>query len=236
MNAVWLSALVLGAAGSAHCVVMCGPIALAVPTTGRSWSARVGSTLLLNGGRLVTYGLLGALFGAFGMGLRLAGLQQIVSIATGSLLLLAVLMPRLLDRTAPSAIVAVGLSRLRSFLARHLRRTAPEAIFLSGMINGMLPCGLVYAALIGSLALGSSLEGMVFMMLFGIGTWPALFALRLGRVMLATDARQLLQRLAPVALTAMAVLLILRGLDLGIPFISPSAPTIPFTVTNCPQP
>lgn len=234
MNAVLLSALVLGAAGSAHCVVMCGPIALAVPAAGPGWTARFGSMLLLNAGRLATYALLGAMFGTFGMGLRLAGLQQALSITAGCLLLLAVMMPRLLERSATTGAIALGLSRMRSFMARHLRRSAPEAIFLSGMLNGLLPCGLVYAALIGSLALGNTLNGMLFMMLFGLGTWPALLTLRWGGGLLGASARRSLQRLAPVAMTAMAVLLILRGLDLGIPFVSPSAPSVPFATDHCP--
>jgi sulfite exporter TauE/SafE len=236
MNALLLPALLLGATSSAHCVVMCGPIALAVPVPGRGMIARVGSTLLLNSGRLVTYALLGAMVGTFGMGLRLAGLQQAVSIAAGCMLLLAVLMPRLLDHIGSAGLIALGISRIRSFMARHLRRTAPEAIFLSGMLNGMLPCGLVYAALIGSLALGSTLSGMLFMVLFGLGTWPALFAVKLSGGMLGTRARRSLLRLAPVAMTVMGALLILRGLDLGIPFISPGAPSLPFAASDCEQP
>jgi sulfite exporter TauE/SafE len=236
MNAMLLSALLLGAAGSAHCVVMCGPIAMAVPSAGKGRVARMGSTLLLNSGRLFTYALLGAAFGAFGMGLRLAGLQQAISITAGCLLLLAVLLPGLLERMTGAGIMALGISRLRSFMAQHLRRTAPEALFLSGMLNGLLPCGLVYAALIGSAALGSTWEGSLFMILFGLGTWPALFALRLGGGMLGTSARRSLQRLAPLAMTALGVLLIMRGLDLGIPFVSPTAPTIPFDIDHCPEP
>ena len=83
MNPVLAAAFVLGLAGSAHCIGMCGPIALAVPSSSPRWGARLLSTLILNSGRLFTYALLGLAFGAFGTGSRLAGLQQGVSIAAG---------------------------------------------------------------------------------------------------------------------------------------------------------
>ncbi len=221
MNGWLLAALAMGAAGSAHCVGMCGPIALAVPAPGPTRAARWRGTLLLNGGRLATYALLGAAIGMLGMGLRLAGLQRTVTLVGGSLLLLSVLMPGLLSRWSPNGRLALGIGRMRSVLARNLRRTAPEAIFFTGMLNGLLPCGLLYAALLGAAAQASTWHAIAFMAAFGLGTWPALAALRMGRHLITEGPRAWLRKLSPVLISMVAVLMILRGLELGIPYVSP---------------
>lgn len=233
MNPWYITALVMGVAGSAHCIGMCGPIALAVPSPGHGFGARLRSTLLLNGGRLTTYMLLGAAIGTFGQGLRLVGLQQVVSIVAGVLLLLSVLVPGLLQRFSPTGRMSMGISRLRSALARNLKRTTPEALFLTGSLNGLLPCGLLYAALLGASTDGSAWGGALFMLFFGLGTWPALFALRLGGGMLDDNARTWLRKASPVLVAMVAVLMILRGLELGIPYVSPAPAMTPAETTVC---
>lgn len=233
MNALWLSALALGAAGSAHCIGMCGPIALAVPSMGPGHGARVWSTVLLNGGRLLTYALLGLAFGAFGQGLRLAGLQQGVSIAAGVILLVVAFVPSLAERSTLPGRVGLWLSRLRGMLARHLRRNSPEAIWMSGMLNGLLPCGLVYTAALGAATTGSATDGAVLMLLFGVGTVPALVAVRLGGSLLSGTWRGRLRRAAPVFIGVMGVLLILRGSRLDIPYVSPSVPMAAHAINDC---
>ncbi len=233
MNAMLATAFVLGAAGSAHCIGMCGPIALAVPSPGNGWRARMMSTLILNGGRVSTYAFLGALFGAFGSGLRLAGLQQSVSIIAGAVLLLSVIVPGLLERWSPTGRLTLLIGRLRGMLARNLKRTAPEALFFTGALNGLLPCGLVYAAAIGAATMGTMPYGALFMVLFGLGTLPALIGLRMSGSMIGTPARALLRKASPVLVSALAVLMILRGLELGIPMVSPHPTTEPGQVTAC---
>ena len=233
MNAMLLTAFVLGAAGSAHCIGMCGPIALAVPSPGPGWRARSASTLILNSGRVSTYALLGAMFGAFGSGVRLAGLQQSVSIIAGGLLLLSVIVPGLLERWNPTGRLSLLIGRLRAALARNLKRTAPEALFVSGALNGLLPCGLVYAAAIGAAAMGTVQQGAFFMLLFGLGTLPALIALRMSGSMIGNHARALLRKASPVLVSTLAVLMILRGLELGIPLVSPPPITAPAHATAC---
>lgn len=233
MNVLFPAAFVLGIAGSAHCLGMCGPIALAVPSAGRGRGARWAGALLMNSGRLVTYALLGAAAGAFGQVLRIAHVQKGVSIGAGVVLLVAVLVPGLFRRWDPAGRFTLGLARLRSLLGRNLRRTAPEALFFTGLLNGLLPCGLLYTALIAAAATGALAAGAGFMTLFALGTWPALIALRLGAASLGPGLRPLLRRVSPVMVSLMAVLLILRGLGLGIPFISPAPLTVPAQVTSC---
>lgn len=233
MNAMLATAFVLGAAGSAHCIGMCGPIALAVPSPDNGWRARLMSTLILNGGRVSTYVFLGALFGVSGAGLRLAGLQQSVSIIAGAVLLMSVILPGLLERWSPTGRLSLRIGRLRGALARNLKRTAPEALFFTGALNGLLPCGLVYAAAIGAAAMGTMQHGAFFMLLFGLGTLPALIGLRMSGNMIGTSARGLLRKASPVLVSALAVLMILRGLELGIPMVSPPPVTEPAQVTAC---
>ncbi|MBL7984976.1 MAG: sulfite exporter TauE/SafE family protein [Flavobacteriales bacterium] len=233
MNPLLATGFVLGIAGSAHCIGMCGPIALAVPSSGKGPLARGSSTVVLNSGRLVTYALIGATFGWFGWGARLAGLQQGISIAAGLVLLLTVILPGIIERWLPTGRMALLLSRLRGTLARNLKRTAPEALFLTGLLNGALPCGLVYSAAIGSAAMGSTAESILFMVAFGLGTWPALIALRTGGGLLGGHARQYLRRLSPVLVSVAGCLLILRGLELGIPLISPPPQLVPAVLTTC---
>lgn len=233
MNALLATAFVLGIAGSAHCVGMCGPIALAVPSPSPDWRSRFTSTLILNSGRLLTYILLGAAFGAFGNALELAGLQRATTIIAGIVLLISVIVPGLFERWSPTGSIALSIGRMRSLLARNLKRTAPEALFLTGSLNGLLPCGLVYAAALGAATFGTVWQGALFMALFGLGTWPALIALRMSGSMLGTNARTLLRKASPVLVTGLAVLMILRGLELGIPLISPPPPEVAGTVINC---
>lgn len=233
MNPLWLSALVLGAAGSAHCIGMCGPIALVTPSIGPGRGARALSTVLLNGGRLFTYMSLGLAFGGFGQGLRLAGLQQGVSILAGILLLIAALAPSMLERNVAQGRIALWLSRLRGTMARHLRRNSPEAIWTSGLLNGLLPCGLVYTAALGAATTGSATDGAVLMLLFGAGTIPALVAVRLGGSLLSDGWRGKLRRLSPVVIGAMGLLLILRGSRLDIPYVSPAVPMAAHAITDC---
>jgi len=233
VNAWFLSAFLLGMAASAHCVGMCGPIALAVPSPGPGWRARALSTVILNSGRITVYALIGLAFGTFGSSLRLAGLQQGLSIVAGAVLLLSVIVPGLLERWNPTGRLALLVGRSRGALARNLKRTAPEALFLTGALNGLLPCGLVYAAAIGATAVGGSVQGAVFMLFFGLGTWPALVTLRMSGGMIGPRMRVLLRRTAPVMVCALAVLMILRGLGSGIPFVGPASPTVPGQIGVC---
>ena len=233
MNALLATAFLLGIAGSAHCVGMCGPIALAVPSPAPGWRARLNSTLILNSGRLVTYMILGAAFGAFGKALELAGLQRTTTIVAGIILLISVIVPGLFERWSPTGPIALFIGRMRSLLARNLKRTAPEALFLTGSLNGLLPCGLVYAAAVGAATFGTVWQGALFMALFGLGTFPALIALRMSGSMLGSNTRATLRKVSPVLVTALAVLMILRGLELGIPLISPLPPEVAGTAINC---
>jgi hypothetical protein len=201
---------------------MCGPIALALPLSNESWFSRVAGGLLYNGGRIITYGLLGAIFGLAGMGIALGGLQQYTSIALGVIMILAVIVPRL---GAAGSWFTRLTDRLTSWFSKPLsglfRIRTYRSLFIIGFLNGFLPCGLVYIALAGALVTGRYYEGAIYMVLFGLGTIPMLLAISLAGNFLTLKLRRQLSKIIPVVIILLGILFILRGLNLGIPYISP---------------
>ena len=221
MDLLW-TALVLGLAGSLHCIGMCGPIAIALPIgPGSKFSYTVGR-LAYNIGRAVTYALLGLVCGFVGRTILMAGYQQVLSIALGILILLAVLLPSgLLAKITGMSFHARIVGRLQGLWARMFRKSSVSSLFVVGLLNGFLPCGLVYVALAGSIATTSPLYGAAYMAIFGLGTLPVMFAMAmLGRVV-GVGFRNKLRKVVPVAGVLLAALFILRGLSLGIPYVSP---------------
>lgn len=162
---IW-SGFIIGLLGSLHCVGMCGPLAFAVPTVR---GHRLLSALVYNSGRILTYSLLGVLVGFLGLGIHLAGFQSYLSVATGVFIILLVIFPaldRLLHRTTH---LEIG-STVRSLISRHLKRESYWSTGFVGFLNGLLPCGLIYAALAGALETGYIESAAVYMLLFGLGT------------------------------------------------------------------
>ena len=213
-----LAGLLLGLMGSLHCIGMCGPLALMVPgnTQNRSW---VVNAMLYNGGRVLTYATIGALFGLLGKGLQLAGLQQIVSIAAGIMMLLLVALPRaevLVKKHMP-----LPQRTLSKYLGKMVHRRDGFGVLGLGLLNGFLPCGLVYVALMGSLTMQSAAQGATLMALFGLGTIPALLSLRLLGNVVPAALRSRTRKALPVLLVLMGVVFILRGSGLDIPYLSP---------------
>lgn len=214
------AAILLGLMGSLHCLGMCGPIALALPVHTMSKGARITSVTLYNLGRILTYGLIGLVFGLAGWGIVLSGFQQVLSIALGILLILAAFFPLLMSKMRiPFFDRLVG--KLKQAMGKYLKTRKVPAFFVLGLLNGLLPCGLVYVALAGALASGTALNGTMFMLGFGFGTAPAMVALPLLGGLVKPQQWVKLKKLIPYTLALFGVLLLLRGLDLGIPFISP---------------
>jgi sulfite exporter TauE/SafE len=201
---------------------MCGPIALAVPVKSSSQGARIASILLYNAGRVLTYALLGGIFGIFGQGLFLMGIQQQLSIILGALIVISavlILVNRKVDFT--SKLLTGKVLRLQQGMKKYLQKQGYTNNFILGLLNGLLPCGLVYFALVGALATGNTFSGMIFMVMFGIGTMPVMVLLPWIKDYLTTSFRQKLQKTIPVMLIVFGGLLIVRGANLGIPYLSP---------------
>lgn len=209
------AAFLLGLGGSLHCAGMCGPLVLAA-------SGRGTHRLLYHGGRLLTYASLGALSGSFGAALLWAGWQQGLSILLGSLVI-AGSAAHLLRRRVPLAGLPARLAGwIRSTMARALPSRHPLSRLVVGAVNGLLPCGLVYVALAAAAATGGWRYGALAMLLFGAGTVPLLLlGSWVGGHLSAAALQTLTQRVVPLGTLALGALLVLRGLGLGIPYVSP---------------
>jgi len=201
---------------------MCGPIAIALPLNNQSWFSRISGGLLYNVGRTITYGILGAIVGLAGLGLALGGLQQWVSIILGAAMILAVLVPRLGSAEKKIASLSDQVTgHLKKPFIRLFRMRTYGSLFIIGLLNGFLPCGLVYIALAGALVMSHVYEGALYMVFFDLGTIPMLLAISVAGNVLSQRLRQKLSKIIPVVIVLLGILFILRGLNLGIPYISP---------------
>ncbi len=216
------SGFLLGFLGSLHCIGMCGPIALALPWKSRSKAIFAAKQFLYFISKATAYALLGLFTGLIGDTFRFFGLQQAISIAIGVIMLLigiaSLFKPGILLKLK---FVDRIFSGLRSLFSKFLKSNNPASFTVIGFLNGFLPCGFVYLGLGSSLISGSAMESALFMFLFGIGTVPALLIASLLPSMLKSRGRLSAHKLIPVLSIIFAVLFILRGLNLGIPYLSP---------------
>ena len=217
------SGFVIGLLGSLHCIGMCGPIAFMLPVDRSNNFNRIVQVSMYHTGRLLTYSIIGLIFGWIGQGLYLFGIQQQLSIIIGLAMILFVLLPAsLLNRFTISRPLYRLISKLKSALGTTLKKRSPDTLLTIGFLNGFLPCGLVYMAAIGSVASGSIWEGGLYMLLFGLGTVPMMTgAIYLGKF-INQKTRNRIQRAIPVVVVIIGVLFVFRGLGLGIPYISPA--------------
>jgi uncharacterized protein len=212
------TAFLLGLVGSLHCAGMCGPLALALPAAGNTTPGYVLGRVAYNAGRIVTYCLLGIVFGLAGWTFLLAGLQRWVSIALGVALLLGLFASRRLALWRP---VTSAVNQLKSRMSVLLRRRSFAALAVLGLLNGLLPCGLVYVACAGAAATGGILAGASYMAAFGAGTVPMMLGISLSGTLIPTSLRLKLVKTIPICVFLLATLLILRGMSLNIPYLSP---------------
>jgi len=214
------SGFIIGLLGSLHCVGMCGPIALALPIVGNSKAALIVSRLLYNFGRILTYTFFGFIFGLIGDRIQLFGLQQIVSILLGSLIILRLIIPQKYSFTKLHFFQRT-VGKLKQEFSKMFGKNSMKSLFVIGLLNGFLPCGFVYVGIAGAIATGDALKGAAFMSLFGLGTLPIMFAASLFSSVLSLKARLNFRKAIPVFSFIIGILFILRGLNLGIPYVSP---------------
>lgn len=217
---ILLTGLVLGLMGSFHCVGMCGPIAISLPLNGQNYFQKVLGGVLYNLGRTVTYALLGAIFGLIGQGFQLMGFQKWVSIIMGSIMIISVLLPSIFRKINTGNDFPLS-EMVRSAMQRLFKNKSFTGLFLIGMLNGLLPCGLVYMAIAGAIGTSDLFLGIAFMVLFGLGTLPMLLMVSIVGNLVTLSLRNKINKVIPVIVVVIGVLFILRGLSLGIPYISP---------------
>ena len=212
-------AFALGLLGSLHCVAMCGPLLLALPSPAGGPGRFVAGRIIYQLGRIGTYCLLGVVAGIVGRSVFLIGMQRWISIVLGVAILLGFLFSRRVSVAAP-VVRLVG--RLKSAMSAQLRERSMRSLVLLGMLNGLLPCGLVYVALAGAISRGAFLNGILYMACFGLGTLPAMLGISLSGRAFPISFRVRLRSVIPIGVCLVAGLLILRGMARGIPYVSPA--------------
>lgn len=213
------TAIILGFLGSFHCVGMCGPIALAVG--GANKNKFIGNKILYHIGRSITYAFLGLIVGGLGFSLALAGIQQGLSIGMGVLILIFAISFKKSEQFLAIPLFSKLILWIRRTLGRYLKSGKPSAYFTTGMVNGLLPCGMVYMALVAALALQSPFLGAAYMFFFGIGTVPLLLMLMVSGSLFSVSLRQKFQLAIPYLGVLIGILFIFRGLGLGLHGFSP---------------
>jgi sulfite exporter TauE/SafE len=212
----------LGAVSSLHCVGMCGPLALALPVHHLSKTQQLISLFLYQFGRIITYAAFGLIFGLAGRRIYLAGFQQWFSIIMGVTVLVLVVLYWVYKNPLQPSFFKKIFSAVQSYMMKAFRSKKSSAGFLLlGMANGLLPCAMVYVAVAGALTTTQVSYSVVFMAMFGAGTLPAMMTIGYFGRMASLPVRNMFRKSIPLFMTLMAVILILRGLNLGIPFISP---------------
>lgn len=217
-----ISAFFFGLLGSFHCIGMCGPIAFMLPVDRKNKSKKALQVFIYHFGRLLAYSIIGFIFGILGRNFVLFGYQQQLSIIIGLIMILAVLIP--LKKESTNFILKpyyLFVSKLKSKLGKTFKKRSIDAFFTIGILNGFLPCGLIYMAVLGAIAQGKPIESSFYMLFFGLGTIPLMTAtVYLGQFLNAT-IRQRIQKMIPFFVVFIGLLFVLRGLGLGIPYISP---------------
>lgn len=223
VNALPYLAFTMGLMSSFHCIGMCGPIALALPIQKGNKFEQFFSLSVYNGGRTLTYALLGMILGSFGSSLAWIGYLRYLSLFSGILMLSYVFWPAYLDSYFhPPKFWQKFIQLLKKRMDEMLRSRKLQSWFLLGILNGLLPCGLVYMALISSVATGSAVNGGLFMLLFGIGTLPAMMAVGFFKQWFTVSLRTRMRKITPVVLVAAGILLIVRGLLIQYPENNPA--------------
>lgn len=231
---VLIAGFTLGAAGSLHCVGMCGPLSLALPTHQMSGFRKFISLFLYQTGRIITYALLGLIFGIAGRRLYLSGFQQWFSIGLGIVVLTLALLYFLQKHSLHFSFVNRLYQPVQRLIGSLLRTANGPIGFLTlGMANGLLPCGMVYIAVATTLSFTTLPESVLFMSAFGAGTLPAMMGVAYAGRALSSVWRAHLRSAVPVFISLMGIVLILRGMNLGIPFISPLLPGAPEQAVVC---
>lgn len=217
------TAFLFGLISSFHCIGMCGPIAMMLPVERNNPAKKVIQICTYHLGRLTAYGSIGLLFGLLGKGLFLAGIQQQLSIFIGIAMILVILVPeKVFAQYNFSKPVYGWISKMKQSLGSHFKNKSFKSLFIIGLLNGFLPCGMVYVALFGAIAMQSAGFGVLYMLLFGLGTVPLMSLVVYINSFLTVPIRNRIQKVIPYVGVIIGLLFILRGLGLGIPYVSPS--------------
>ena len=217
------TAFIFGLISSFHCIGMCGPIAMMLPVDRNNQAKKVTQIITYHIGRLFAYSTIGFIFGMLGKGFLLAGMQQKMSIFIGIAMILIILIPeKVVANYNFSKPIFKVISKIKTTLGSQFKNKSYKSLFTIGLLNGFLPCGMVYVALFGAIAMQSPTLGILYMVLFGLGTVPMMSSIVYLNSFLTIPIRNKIQKAIPYVAVFLGIVFILRGLGLGIPYISPS--------------
>lgn len=225
-------AFLLGLLGSLHCAVMCGPLMLSFPTGQKASIIAVTQLVLYQLGRIVVYTLLGVLVGIVGNSITLFSSQETLSLIIGSVLIFFTILHfsgrkiKVVDRL---------FARLISPISNLMSKTYGRTFWglYAGLLNGLIPCGMVYLAMASALNVGTIAGSASFMFQFGLGTTPLMLAISLGGIYLKKYLRLNTGKWMPWLMLFMGALFVLRAIALDIPFLSPSNQLHHGTAAEC---
>ncbi len=221
------AAFILGLISSLHCIGMCGPIAMMLPVSHHNPEKKALQIITYHLGRVSSYAVIGLLFGIIGRGLYLAGFQQYLSIFAGIFMIVMVAFPaNILAKYNFSKPMFRLITKLKSKLGKQFSKSSFKSIFSIGLLNGFLPCGMVYAAVFGALTMPTLSFSVAYMIFFGIGTMPLMSSVVYLQRLLTVPVRNKIQKVIPYAIVFIGILFIARGLGLDIPYISPNAASL----------
>jgi sulfite exporter TauE/SafE len=222
MTILFLSAMTLGMIGSFHCVGMCGPLALSLPLKNDNDWSRFFSSFLYNMGRVTTYSLLGVIFGFAGKSFSIFGFQQGLSIILGIFILLFLFTSKSQSTNNRKYFQWPAFNEtIRALLGQLFFKKSNWSLYAIGILNGLLPCGLIYIAIAGAIATADPIRSSFFMASFGLGTLPVMWTVSFFGNYVGLGVRKKMRRIYPVMMGLTACLLIIRGMGLDIPYISP---------------
>ena len=217
-----IAALSIGFLGSFHCIGMCGPIALALPLPKSSNIVFILGRIIYNFGRIISYAIMGFVFGWLGQKISLWGFQQVLSIILGAAIVFFIFLPgKTKDKLLSISPVQKIISPIKISIGKLFQQKSLPSFLVIGILNGFLPCGFVYMGLAGAIAVANPVTGLLVMTFFGLGTFPAMFAVSVFGKFINTNLRLKLGKLTPVFAILFALIFIFRGLNLGIPYLSP---------------
>lgn len=228
-----ITGFTFGIISSLHCVGMCGPLMFALPIQSPSKTKRIAAILLYHFGRVITYSVLGFAVGVAGRKIYLAGFQQWFSMGMGILILFLIIQYWIYRKRIQPAFLNRFYATVQRTMIQALKAKGMTSFLFFGVANGFLPCGMVYMALAGAVAATEVRESVSFMASFGLGTLPAMMGVAFFREYFSLQIRNSFQRLVPIFISIVAILLILRGMNLGIPYISPNLSPAEGSAISC---
>ena len=221
---IYYAAFTLGLMGSLHCLAMCGPLAFALPVRTIDPWIRFFKYVSFHAARTCTYSFMGLMLGMIGKGFALAGFQQVLSVLSGLLVLVSVVLIYYPVKNAVISKLTFSLTqKLRSAFSKYFKESRWFTLPVLGVLNGLLPCGMVYAALMGAWGTGAAFSGAKFMLAFGMGTMPLMLGISMLGNFMGAGTKNMLSKITPVLACGVGLLLLVRGMDLGVPLLSPSS-------------